>query len=179
MANGLLFCFFATVLLTLCRNSSGTTYDGRNLGLQSLPTDIPADTMDLILSGIDLSGTDPDVFVETMTGLNDLKFLDLSSTELTRVPDFYSENEHFNLDIIKLTGNPLVCNAETLWLKDVMENPCLNTVVSAGTCSGPPQVAGREWTTLTREELNGTGKCALSSSICLIRRPTQSVIRGC
>ena len=65
MANGLLFSFFTTVLLTLCRNSSGTTYDGRNLGLQSLPTDIPADTMDLILSGIDLSGTDPDVFVET------------------------------------------------------------------------------------------------------------------
>ena len=43
MANGLLFSFFTTVLLTLCRNSSGTTYDGRNLGLQSLPTDIPAD----------------------------------------------------------------------------------------------------------------------------------------
>ena len=109
----------------------------------------------------DFSSLHQEQFVEIMKSMRVLEKLTLSDTRLTTLPDFYHNNGNFSLQFIDIDFNPLVCDENLVWLKDVEEDPCLNTRLGISPCEAPVELKNREWGTLTRKELDPPGETCL------------------
>ena len=74
------------------------------------------------------------------------------------IPNFYHGHGNFSLQLVNIRDNPLVCDKDVVWLRDMEEDPCLSTNLEISPCAGPAEMKNREWNTLTRKELDPSGK---------------------
>ncbi len=84
-----------------------------------------------------------------------LTLLDVYDNYLQNLPRgmFGFDNHPTNLNEFKMQTNPLQCDQDLCWLKQVDTTWITVTHASLTECAGPAALAGRKWDTLTEMEL--------------------------
>ncbi len=86
--------------------------------------------------------------------------LELDDNSLQSVPRcmFGFDNHPTNLNNFNTYGNPLKCDQDLCWLKQLDTTWITVIMASSTVCAGPAGLAGRTWNTLTEQDLcNITG----------------------
>ena len=159
--------FFATLCLHFERCHSEYIVEFDWLGLTELPTDIPSNVTELYMYA-NLLG--PSIDQCMFCAYQELQLLVLSFNEISYVsPTSFDNTALHTLRIdhnplttvpnllglttfggIYLEANPMICNDDLLWLMDLKER---GGSVEALVCAEPNSLAGKDFNTLTRDDL--------------------------